>query len=227
MSSTSPPHRRPHTGRPAGAYTGAYDQAHQGWHSWYDAQPPRGASYHWQLRTSQAERENVVEQLSNAFADGRLDQQEFDRRMHEAMTARTHADLAPLLADLPITGPAPTPMPPPMPTPPAPTANDRTLGALCHLSALFASFVGPLILLLTAGRDSAFVRNQAAESLNFQLTFMLANVMLVPVAVLTLGLGALLYIPLGIGWFVLVLIGSATPILGRAYRYPLNLRLIR
>lgn len=190
----------------------------------YAGYQPRGAAF-WQVRTSQAERDDVAERLGHAFADGRLDQAEFDRRMHLAMTARTQSDLASLLGDLP--GGAPL-VPPPQPmAAPQPYGNDRALAALCHLSALFASFVGPLVLLLTVGRDSAFVRDQAAESLNFQITFLLVNAALVVATVMTLGIAALLYIPLGVGWLVLVLVGSVTPMLGRAYRYPLNLRLVR
>lgn len=180
---------------------------------------PEHAGY---VHVSQGEREQVVEHLSNAFADGRLDQLEFDRRMHLAMTSRTRSDLAPLLADL---------QPPHTPPPPAASASvtgsERAWGSLCHLLPLCSIFIGPLVVLLTVGRESAFVRDQAAESLNFQLTFLLANVGLVFAVVLTLGLAGLLYIPLGMAWFVFILIGSVGPLLGRRYRYPVNLRLVR
>lgn len=209
-TSTAAPHERPHASMYASTYGGTYG-----------ARPQRGGMTPWHLRTSRVERDHVVELLAQFFADGRLDQPEFDRRMQAAMTARTHADLAPLLADLPHNrrpGPA---------APPDPSASDRMLGALCHLIALVASFVGPLILLLTVGRDSAFVRDQALESLSFQLTFLLANVALVFGTVVTLGLGALLYVPLIFGWLVLVMIGSVGALDGKAYRYPLNIRLQR
>lgn len=39
--------------------------------------------------------------LQEAFAEGRLDDAEFDDRMRTALTAKTHADLDTLLADLP------------------------------------------------------------------------------------------------------------------------------
>jgi hypothetical protein len=49
--------------------------------------------------------------VQEAFADGRLDDTEFDERMRAALTARTHSDLDVLTADLPAatagTGPAP------------------------------------------------------------------------------------------------------------------------
>ena len=64
------------------------------------------------LRASDRERDAVVQRVQQAFAEGRLDDTEFDERMRAALTARTHADLDVLLADLPagaaVRGPAPT-----------------------------------------------------------------------------------------------------------------------
>ena len=63
------------------------------------------------VRASDRERDEVVQRVQQAFADGRLDDGEFDERMRAALTARTHADLDLLLADLPAetapSGPAP------------------------------------------------------------------------------------------------------------------------
>jgi hypothetical protein len=49
--------------------------------------------------------------VQDAFAEGRLDDAEFDERTRAALTARTHADLDALLADLPAAPPAPGPAP--------------------------------------------------------------------------------------------------------------------
>ena len=43
----------------------------------------------------------MVQRVQDAFAEGRLDDTEFDERTRAALTARTHADLDVLLADLP------------------------------------------------------------------------------------------------------------------------------
>jgi hypothetical protein len=59
-------------------------------------------------RASDRERDAVVQRVQEAFAEGRLDDTEFDGRMRSALTARTHAELDVLLADLPATGPAPS-----------------------------------------------------------------------------------------------------------------------
>jgi hypothetical protein len=55
------------------------------------------------LRVSDAERQAVADQLSKHFADGRLDQAEFDERLSQAMSAKTYHDLDGLLTDLPST----------------------------------------------------------------------------------------------------------------------------
>ena len=62
------------------------------------------------VRASDQERDAATQQLQQAFAEGRLDDTEFDGRMRTALTARTRADLDALLADLPAAGPASRPL---------------------------------------------------------------------------------------------------------------------
>jgi hypothetical protein len=59
-------------------------------------------------RASDRERDAVVQRVQEAFAEGRLDDTEFDERMRAALTARTHADLDVLLTDLPAASAATT-----------------------------------------------------------------------------------------------------------------------
>jgi uncharacterized protein DUF1707 len=60
-----------------------------------------GAQDHGRLRASHADREQVIDVLKIAFAQGRLDRDEFDLRADQALAARTYADLAALTADIP------------------------------------------------------------------------------------------------------------------------------
>jgi hypothetical protein len=69
------------------------------------------------LRASNADRNAIAERLRDAFTDGRLDEEEFDVRIQAALSARTRADLEPLLADLGTYG-ATSPMPSHAPSPP-------------------------------------------------------------------------------------------------------------
>ncbi len=56
------------------------------------------------IRVSDRERDDVVRMLQDAFAEGRLADEEFDERMRAGLAARTRADLDLLLADLPAPG---------------------------------------------------------------------------------------------------------------------------
>ena len=58
------------------------------------------------IRVSDTERNAVAELLGQHYADGRLDQPEFDDRISRTMAAKTRGDLSGLFDDLPETGPA-------------------------------------------------------------------------------------------------------------------------
>jgi Domain of unknown function (DUF1707) len=64
----------------------------------------RGMYSDQNLRVSDADRQAVADRLAEHFAEGRLDQAEFDDRVGRAMNAKTRADLSGLFSDLPETG---------------------------------------------------------------------------------------------------------------------------
>ena len=113
---------------------------------------------------------------------------------------------------------------------PAPTADERQWGMIAHLSALVASVVGfpllgPLIVWLTKGKESAWVEQHAKEALNFQITVTAA-----------LWISAFLVVCI-VGIFMLPVIGLAALVLtvmagikannGEMYRYPATIRLVK
>ncbi|GAA4610293.1 DUF1707 domain-containing protein [Actinoallomurus liliacearum] len=63
---------------------------------YHEASPGRPS-----MRASDQERDETVQRLQVAFAEGRLTDGEFDERMRGALSARTHGELAELLVDLP------------------------------------------------------------------------------------------------------------------------------
>jgi hypothetical protein len=67
-----------------------------------DALPADGAPA---IRASDRERDAATQRLQEAFAEGRLDDSEFDQRMRTALSARTRPELDQLLADLPAPRP--------------------------------------------------------------------------------------------------------------------------
>jgi uncharacterized protein len=178
------------------------------------------------FRIGHAERDAVVEQLAAAYAEGRIDAREFDDRSTAALSARTQAELLPLLSDL--TGAAPAGRRPALmpPAPPLPTSTsaERAWGMIAHFSAWFLYFVGPLLVLITKGRGPGYIRQQAAEALNFQLSTLL---LLIVLGIVTGGIG-LIFLPLlWLAWGVFVLVGGISSLAGSPFRYPLTLRLIR
>jgi uncharacterized Tic20 family protein len=75
------------------------------------------------------------------------------------------------------------------------------------------------------GQRSAYVRAQAVESLNFNLTWLLYAV--VGVVLLFLVVGIFILIALGIAYVVLVIIASVRANNGELFRYPLTIRFVR
>ena len=63
------------------------------------------------LRVGDEEREVAAAALGEAYARGRLDDQEYAERLDAAWTSRTRGDLDALFHDLPVDGPRPAPVP--------------------------------------------------------------------------------------------------------------------
>jgi len=66
-----------------------------------------GASYPGAMRASDDDRRRVQDKLNDAFAEGRLNQQEWDQRVGQLAAAATYADLDRLTGDLPVSYPGP------------------------------------------------------------------------------------------------------------------------
>jgi hypothetical protein len=62
---------------------------------------PADQTANQELRVGDRDRDAVVQRLQQAFAEGRLDDEEFDQRTRAALTARLSSDLALLTRDLP------------------------------------------------------------------------------------------------------------------------------
>jgi hypothetical protein len=116
--------------------------------------PPSG---HGHLRASSADRERAIDVLKAAFAEGRLDQEEYTDRVGQAHASKTYADLGVLIADLPVGPfgtlipapaagplaglPAPVPVPAPAPRRVPPRASMTPL----VIAALIAGIMVPTI----------------------------------------------------------------------------------
>ena len=134
--------------------------------------------------------------------------------------------------------PPPPPVPPaggpppggPLGQQPLPADQERLWAMLSHLLSfvaayLFLGFVAPLVILLVFGQRSGFVRANAVESLNFNLSWLLYGI--ISVVLLVVGIGIFLLLGLGIAYVILIVIASIRANSGELYRYPLTIRLVR
>ncbi|MGS1078488.1 DUF4870 domain-containing protein [Pseudoxanthomonas beigongshangi] len=133
--------------------------------------------------------------------------------------------------------------PPPPPASGAPSAEERQWALFAHLSALVGGivtsgwagslgcFIGPLIIWLVKKDTMPFVDDQGKEALNFNITVGIIFLVLFLLTIVTLGIGALITLPLmvivGLAWLVFTIIAAIKANNGEAYRYPLTLRLIK
>ncbi len=86
------------------------------------------------------------------------------------------------------------------------------------------SIVLPLVVYLAMRQESDYVAENAREALNFHISVLIYG--LVCVLLLLVVIGFPLLIGLGIGSFVLAIIGAVKASNGECYRYPLTLRLV-
>lgn len=107
---------------------------------------------------------------------------------------------------------------------PIPSADERNWALLAHLSGLFSGFLVPLLILLTKGKESPWVRAQTVEALNFHLTITVGLLLSVPLAAVLIGLCTAAV--LGAYSLVFAIIAGLRAYAGESYRYPFSLRLI-
>ena len=121
------------------------------------------------------------------------------------------------------------------PQPPRPmhpsgyTSEEITWGCAAHWSALVASvigmaFLGPLIVMLTKGNESPYVRRQAVESLNFQLSILIYGI--VSFVLVFVLVGFVLLPIVGLMWLVFTIIGAVRASKGEEYHYPVTIRMV-
>nr|WP_293841198.1 DUF4870 domain-containing protein [uncultured Arsenicibacter sp.] len=116
-------------------------------------------------------------------------------------------------------------LPPPPPVQPLNPQDERTWAMLAHLLALTgAGFIAPLIIWLIYKDRSAYVSYHAKESLNFQITIIIAGFVCFLLMIVLVGL--LLIWVVGIGALVLTVVAGVKANNGEYYRYPLTIRFI-
>jgi uncharacterized protein len=112
----------------------------------------------------------------------------------------------------------------------ATSSQERGWAVAAHLSGFLASvvalgFLGPLVVLITGGQRSAFVRRHAVEAINFNLSVLLWAVISGVLSLIVIGIPML--IGVGIMYLVASIVGAAAAGRGEEFRYPLTIRFVR
>lgn len=122
--------------------------------------------------------------------------------------------------------------PTPSPVPASSTSSEvRTWSVLCHASALlglffhfFGHLLGPLLVWLIKRDLSPVIDANGKESLNFQLSMLIYDIVAGILCIVLIGIPIL--IALWILNTVLVIIASVKTSNGGFYRYPLTIRFL-
>jgi uncharacterized Tic20 family protein len=112
-----------------------------------------------------------------------------------------------------------------------PNKEERLWGMLCHLLSFsgyiipFGSILGPLVVWMIKKDEMPFVNDQGKESLNFQITMLIAVIVsailcLVLIGFLLLGVVIIFQI-------VVVIMASIKANEGVKYRYPYTIRFLK
>ena len=115
--------------------------------------------------------------------------------------------------------------PPSLPADPVPTQDEKNLGLIMHVLSLVGfSLLGPLIVWLIKKDESPFINAQGRELLNFQLSFLIYTIVCIPLCFVLIGI--LLLIVVGIGAFILTIIGLVKATEGKIYRFPVTIKML-
>ena len=106
-----------------------------------------------------------------------------------------------------------------------PTSDEKTLGMLAHILTIVASFIAPLVIYILKKDESSFVTAHAKESLNFQLTVIIAYFISWILVVILIGIPLLILV--GLGSLILVIVATIRVSEGKMYRYPFCIRFIK
>jgi hypothetical protein len=98
-----------------------------------------------------------------------------------------------------------------------PTDDEKTWGMIAHVSAIVATFLGPLITLAVKGNESKWVKAHAIESLNFSITLFIGY--MVCLALVFVVVGFCLLFPLALAALILHIVAGVKAFQGGSYRY--------
>ncbi|MEU0489496.1 DUF4870 domain-containing protein [Nocardiopsis sp. NPDC006139] len=106
-----------------------------------------------------------------------------------------------------------------------PSQDERQFGLFAHLGGGLLGFIVPLIIYLIKREESPFVRDQAAQALNFQLLVLIGYV--VSSILMFVFIGMITWFLCWVAAVVFGILGGVAANKGEWYRYPFNVSWIK
>jgi len=121
------------------------------------------------------------------------------------------------------------------------TQNDKNYSSITHLSGFagwffpFGNIIAPLVMWIAKKNDSTYIDEHGKAAVNFQLSLILYGfllaILIIPITILTLGLGLIAIliaiIPAIILKIVLIISASIKASNGESYDYPFTIQFIK
>ncbi|TFB90120.1 DUF4870 domain-containing protein [Cryobacterium sp. TMT1-3] len=105
-------------------------------------------------------------------------------------------------------------------------ADEKLWATLIHVGGIIFSFLPALIGYLVLRDRGPFIRAHTATALNFHISYYIYAAVLVPITVITLGIGGILYAPLAIVALVFMILAALAANRGEGYSYPLTIKFV-
>lgn len=180
-----------------------------------------------QLQVTPEQRRRAEAWLQEAYADGRISEPEFDRRIGQIISAGSRKDLNDAfygLVSVPVASQAlgVHPAYQPLIRPETRQQAGRGVAGLAHFSVFFFWLFGPgLVYALSS--PGTYARREAAKAFNFQLISTVAFLTVAMIGGVTSSdwMGGLLGLMM-IGWFLLTIVGGAKALQGDDWRNPVK-----
>jgi uncharacterized Tic20 family protein len=178
------------------------------------------------LQVTPEQRERAEHYLQEAYADRRITEDEFDRRIGQVISADNRKELNEAFYGLvPVSAPSQAlgvhPAYQPLVRPETRQQAGRGVGGLAHFSGLCTWAVGPG-LLYAMSPSGSYQRREAAKAFNFQIITAISFVLVGIVESITkLDLDVMLAL-MFLGWFVLTIVGGAKALQGANWRNPVK-----
>jgi len=97
--------------------------------------------------------------------------------------------------------------------------DDKVLAMLAHLLGLFTGFIGPLVIYLVKSESPGFVKENARNALNFQISVIIYFIICFILMLVIIGIPMM--VALGIFSLIVEILGSVRAYGGQVYKYPL------